>query len=253
MEVENRIIKVVPSSPPTEDRISDNGSPEIRVTDTPETTGISSPPPTPKSSMSSASSSGGSPLNSVPVGPYSPMTTSSPMSSPPNLSHLLLPSTFFHAAAMSAINHQQQINLQRAKLAFSIENILKPSFGSAPSLVLPESPKSPPAPPPPATTPMKKRENNNHPVDLTAKPSVEASSPKVSSEKKPAGAGNEGKKDDDVPPGMVRGPNGQLWPAWVFCTRYSDRPSSGKSLFFWYFSVKKKKRFFFIAGNRGKR
>jgi hypothetical protein len=27
---------------------------------------------------------------------------------------------------------------------------------------------------------------------------------------------------------MVRGPNGQLWPAWVFCTRYSDRPSSGK-------------------------
>ena len=36
-------------------------------------------------------------------------------------------------------------------------------------------------------------------------------------------------KDGDVPPGMVRGPNGQLWPAWVFCTRYSDRPSSGKS------------------------
>ena len=31
----------------------------------------------------------------------------------------------------------------------------------------------------------------------------------------------------DCPPGMVRGPNGQLWPAWVFCTRYSDRPSSG--------------------------
>eukprot|EP00095_Tigriopus_kingsejongensis_P006131 maker-scaffold98_size375582-snap-gene-2.36 protein:Tk06131 transcript:maker-scaffold98_size375582-snap-gene-2.36-mRNA-1 annotation:"homeobox protein engrailed-2b-like" len=31
----------------------------------------------------------------------------------------------------------------------------------------------------------------------------------------------------DLPPGMVRGPNGQLWPAWVFCTRYSDRPSSG--------------------------
>lgn len=39
------------------------------------------------------------------------------------------------------------------------------------------------------------------------------------------------KKDDDCPPGMVRGPNGQLWPAWVFCTRYSDRPSSGESLF----------------------
>ena len=33
--------------------------------------------------------------------------------------------------------------------------------------------------------------------------------------------------DADCPPGMVRGPHGQLWPAWVFCTRYSDRPSSG--------------------------
>jgi homeobox protein engrailed len=35
------------------------------------------------------------------------------------------------------------------------------------------------------------------------------------------------KQDPTCPPGMVRGPNGQLWPAWVFCTRYSDRPSSG--------------------------
>ena len=35
------------------------------------------------------------------------------------------------------------------------------------------------------------------------------------------------KTDEDCPPGMVRGPHGQLWPAWVFCTRYSDRPSSG--------------------------
>ena len=34
-------------------------------------------------------------------------------------------------------------------------------------------------------------------------------------------------KDADCPPGMVRGPNGKLVPAWVFCTRYSDRPSSG--------------------------
>ena len=39
---------------------------------------------------------------------------------------------------------------------------------------------------------------------------------------------NKPKADGDCPPGMVRGPNGQLWPAWVFCTRYSDRPSSGE-------------------------
>lgn len=29
--------------------------------------------------------------------------------------------------------------------------------------------------------------------------------------------------------------NGQLWPAWVYCTRYSDRPSSGKTVFLFYF------------------
>jgi homeobox protein engrailed len=25
-----------------------------------------------------------------------------------------------------------------------------------------------------------------------------------------------------------RGKGSQLWPAWVYCTRYSDRPSSGE-------------------------
>ena len=64
--------------------------------------------------------------------------------------------------------------------------------------------------------------NNNQPVDLSSKNSVE------NNKKNPAG-GKEGDKEG-VPPGMVRGPNGQLWPAWVFCTRYSDRPSSGKNL-----------------------
>lgn len=29
--------------------------------------------------------------------------------------------------------------------------------------------------------------------------------------------------------------SGQMWPAWVFCTRYSDRPSSGESVFFYLF------------------
>ena len=84
-------------------------------------------------------------------------------------------------------------------------------------------------PPPPAKSPekgtlpkeaveealrssKKSNSNPNQPVDLS----------KSADE-------NENKDDDeDLPPGMVRGPNGQLWPAWVFCTRYSDRPSSGK-------------------------
>ena len=31
------------------------------------------------------------------------------------------------------------------------------------------------------------------------------------------------------PEGQVQGKDGKLWPAWVYCTRYSDRPSSGKN------------------------
>ena len=77
-------------------------------------------------------------------------------------------------------------------------------------------------PPPPASSPEKGtlppeviekvKQKSNEPVDLSK-----------------SNNNNEGDdKDGDVPPGMVRGPNGQLWPAWVFCTRYSDRPSSGE-------------------------
>ena len=70
--------------------------------------------------------------------------------------------------------------------------------------------------------------NNQNPIDLSSKNNVSATSNKSSSN----GDNNkgEGNSEDGVPPGMVRGPNGQLWPAWVFCTRYSDRPSSGKFL-----------------------
>ena len=31
------------------------------------------------------------------------------------------------------------------------------------------------------------------------------------------------------PPGMLRGPTGAILPAWIFATRYSDRPSSGRA------------------------
>ena len=84
-------------------------------------------------------------------------------------------------------------------LAFSIDNILKPSFGQ-PSGATQKSPKP---------TKQAPRPEIEVPVDLS-KTSNEAP-----------------KQDPTCPPGMVRGPNGQLWPAWVFCTRYSDRPSSG--------------------------
>ena len=33
----------------------------------------------------------------------------------------------------------------------------------------------------------------------------------------------------NTPVRMIVGPNGNLVPAWVFCTRYSDRPSGGRA------------------------
>ena len=76
-------------------------------------------------------------------------------------------------------------------------------------------------------------------VEQTTIRSVVEHNPRTKSEPKPSKpeietpvdlskTSNEAPKTDaECPPGMVRGPAGQLWPAWVFCTRYSDRPSSG--------------------------
>ena len=92
-------------------------------------------------------------------------------------------------------------------LSFSIDNILKSSSKpSAPSPPRQTVPAAKPAQSKPKPAP---KIDVEVPVDLS-KTTNEAP-----------------KADADCPPGMVRGPNGQLWPAWVFCTRYSDRPSSG--------------------------
>lgn len=45
-------------------------------------------------------------------------------------------------------------------------------------------------------------------------------------------SGMESSDDAKSESGSTKDDNGsQLWPAWVYCTRYSDRPSSGKNLF----------------------
>ena len=67
-------------------------------------------------------------------------------------------------------------------------------------------------------------QNHHHNNNNNNNDNHEGGSDKTSADDLPSGL----KRDEDCPPGMVRGPNGQLWPAWVFCTRYSDRPSSGK-------------------------
>lgn len=49
-------------------------------------------------------------------------------------------------------------------------------------------------------------------------------------------SGMESSDDAKSESGSTKDDNGsQLWPAWVYCTRYSDRPSSGKFKFFIFF------------------
>merc|ERR1711953_865176 len=91
-------------------------------------------------------------------------------------------------------------------LSFSIDNILRSCSKPATPAKLPVVQTAKPAASKPKPVP---KIDVEVPVDLS-KTTNEAP-----------------KADADCPPGMVRGPNGQLWPAWVFCTRYSDRPSSG--------------------------
>ena len=238
------IVEVTPASPPPPPRMMSPEeppqapSPEIRVTDSP-------------GALSETSSS--SPRRSP------------PLSSPPSGASLNRPPLIFQPWGLpGAVGH--------APLPFSIDNILKPTFGprtfldspaffstlasavsrqaavaasaasvmSNGSSLIPERQRSPSSSSSsngsmvkselktPPSSPL--NHNNNQPVDLSSKNGSENKNGQNNASK-----GKEG--EDGVPPGMVRGPNGQLWPAWVFCTRYSDRPSSGK---FHIFYLKKK-------------
>ena len=149
-------------------------------------------------------------------------------------------------------------------LPFSIDNILRPTFGrnlwaaspflsssfmaaaafaaaaaQAAQATPPQTSVATPLSPTLSTassnsstpTPIKREEKHHpreDPVDLTKNNNNnnDNNNSKSDTNELPSGL----KRDEDCPPGMVRGPNGQLWPAWVFCTRYSDRPSSGESL-----------------------
>ena len=138
----------------------------------------------------SPASSIASPRSMLSASPRSMLSTSfSSISSPPHT-----PTDVLEA---SEIFRPTPAPVQAKNLSFSIENILRPNFNTKPTSKPVPVKKQPP------------KLDVEVPVDLS-KTSNEAP-----------------KADADCPPGMVRGPNGQLWPAWVFCTRYSDRPSSG--------------------------
>ena len=133
-------------------------------------------------------------------------------------------SSLFQPFAPNPI-HQSVKPVSRC-LPFSVDNILRPNFGQRSRIISTSSSccsspflTSPPPPGSHTSSPIKdepKSADDSAGVDLTC--------PRGKASKSSQGEDS----DDGVPPGMVRGPNGQLWLAWVFCTRYSDRPSSGE-------------------------
>ena len=149
-------------------------------------------------------------------------------------------------------------------LPFSIENILRPDFGALPppkiSIKVPERPFNNKTPDLVLRTPPKTPENSttrhDFPVDLSQKSNHTAliipniSSPTNSSSSQDLKSRHLpsptllSKNDSDLQnsPGCSRTrypenpeelanpkvPESEMvWPAWVYCTRYSDRPSSG--------------------------
>ncbi|XP_059058869.1 homeobox protein invected-like [Achroia grisella] len=116
--------------------------------------------------------------------------------------------------------------INQSCLKFSIDNILKADFGRR------------------ITDPLNKRKNlkvrqyETKPVPVkevvTAKPDVmEARVPEVKPTEK-GGAidlskAEDGGSNQGSGSGSTSGDGPMVWPAWVYCTRYSDRPSSGRS------------------------
>lgn len=167
----------------------------------PATPAPSSPalPPTPPSHDARSPSSPTHDARSQPLpSPRSPLESKLPLSPPPS------------AASPRA-------------LPFSIENILRPDFGvttrlperssvRTPELLLRTPPKTPEAP-----------------VDLSQKPTTAtetAAQLKVGGNKYP-------ENPESLANPRVPADDGNNWPAWVYCTRYSDRPSSGESCGVW--------------------
>ncbi|XP_076751970.1 uncharacterized protein LOC143424047 [Xylocopa sonorina] len=120
-------------------------------------------------------------------------------------------------------NHNNNNNLQhQAGLKFSIDNILKADFGRR--ITDPISLKK-----------CRPKKVSSRPIDLTkdflesASESSEKSSSETSSAATNASSGtvSTGNSASNASGPPATDPGKQLpWPAWVYCTRYSDRPSS---------------------------
>ena len=257
------IVEVTPTSPPgiassVHHEVVQPQSPEIRVTDSPASEASSSSPESVSMRPLSSPGAPASTVNSRPAPlifqPFLPLPGAIQRCTLPfSIDNILKPNfgghphsvptsarSFLHAnpaffsiaAAAAAVSQQQQrskveaaVNAGHGLSGLIPERQRSPSSSSSSngSLVKSEI-KSPPS------SPILNHNNNCQPVDLSQSKSDQTKKQSTNQENSPSnGSSNTSSNaDGDLPPGMVRGPNGQLWPAWVFCTRYSDRPSSGK-------------------------
>ncbi|XP_042230009.1 homeobox protein engrailed-1-like [Homarus americanus] len=103
------------------------------------------------------------------------------------------------------VAHQANNAALHRSLKFSIDNILKPDFGRRLGETL---------------------ETSDQPVDLSRVTNRDPK--KAGGFRDPARSpGDVGQAPNSLLLKDREGSGGTLWPAWVYCTRYSDRPSAG--------------------------
>lgn len=144
----------------------------------------------------------------------SSMTSRESSQSPPNNHQQQL-----HHHHHQFLNHQIAMNnnLNDANLKFSIDNILKADFGRriTDPLKRSKTKKNAVAAAAAAVAALEKNSvEKTAPIDLTASQQEKTALPSSNSS---SNSSNSSSKSSDP----------MVWPAWVYCTRYSDRPSSG--------------------------
>lgn len=144
----------------------------------------------------------------------SSMTSRESSQSPPNHQQQL------HHHHHQFLNHQIAMNnnLNDANLKFSIDNILKADFGRriTDPLKRSKTKKNAVAAAAAAAAALEKNiVEKTVPIDLTASQQQEKTA--LPSSNSSSNSSNSSSKSSDP----------MVWPAWVYCTRYSDRPSSG--------------------------
>lgn len=137
----------------------------------------------------------------------SSMTSRDSSQSPPNNQHQ---------------NHLINNNINDQNLKFSIDNILKADFGRRITDPLKRSKYLSKKAQKNALASAEKSSGTTAPMDLTASNEILSPNSNNTTDTPPASTTS----SSTTSKGKDSGP--MVWPAWVYCTRYSDRPSSGK-------------------------